>query len=84
MLDLFCCFRTATYVAVGYRGHVPLWTYLSPFARFLEFEVLGTALRNPLALKMDIYSLAHHLYKMLIFYEPRMVTLGNTRNFVEE
>ena len=33
---------------------------------------------NPLALEMDIYSLAHHLCKMWIFYEPRMVTLGNT------
>jgi len=39
---------------------------------------------NPLALELDIYSLAHHLCKMLIFYEPRRVTLGNTRNFVEE
>ena len=39
---------------------------------------------NPLALELDIYSLAHHLCKMLIFYEPRMVTLGNTRHFVEE
>jgi len=39
---------------------------------------------NPLALELDIYSLAHHLCKMLIFYEPRRVTLGNTRHFVEE
>ena len=39
---------------------------------------------NPLALELDIYSLAHHLYKMWIFYEPRRVTLGNTRHFVEE
>jgi len=37
-----------------------------------------------LALEMDIYSLAHHLCKMWIFYEPRRVTLGNTRHFVEE
>ena len=27
-----------------------------------------------LRLELDIYSLAHHLYKMLIFYEPRRVT----------
>ena len=39
---------------------------------------------NPLALELDIYSLAHNLCKMWIFYEPRRVTLGNTRNFVEE
>ena len=39
---------------------------------------------NPLALELDIYSLAHHLCKMCIFYEPRRVTLGNTRHFVEE
>jgi len=39
---------------------------------------------NPLTLEMDIYSLAHHLCKMWIFYEPRRVTLGNTRHFVEK
>jgi hypothetical protein len=39
---------------------------------------------NPLALELDIYSLAHHLCKISIFYEPRSVTLGNTRHFVEE
>ena len=39
---------------------------------------------NPLALELDIYSLAHHLCKMLIFYEPRSLILGNTRHFVEE
>ena len=39
---------------------------------------------NPLELKLHIYSLAHHLCKMWIFYEPRRVTLGNKRHFVEE
>ena len=39
---------------------------------------------NPLALELDIYSLAHHLYNMLIFYEPRRVTLGYTRHFVRQ
>ena len=39
---------------------------------------------NPLALELDIYSLAHHLCKMWIFCEPRSATLGNTRHFVEE
>ena len=39
---------------------------------------------NPLDLELDIYSLAHHLCTMWIFYEPRRVTLGNTRYFVEE
>jgi hypothetical protein len=37
---------------------------------------------NPLAMELDIYRLAHHLCKMLIFYKPRRVTLGNTRHFV--
>jgi len=39
---------------------------------------------NPLGLELDIYSLAHHLCAMWIFYEPRRVTLRNTRRFVEE
>ena len=39
---------------------------------------------NPLALELDICSLAHHLCKMWIFYEPRRITLGNTRHFMEE
>ena len=39
---------------------------------------------NPLALELDIYSLARHLCKTWIFYEPRRGTLGNTRHFVEE
>jgi len=39
---------------------------------------------NPLALELDIYNVEHHLCKMLMFYEPRNVTPGNTRHFVEE
>ena len=39
---------------------------------------------NPLAPELDIYSLAHHLCKIWIFYELRRVTLGNTRHIVEE
>jgi len=39
---------------------------------------------NPFVLELDIYSLEHHLCKIRIFYEPRSVTLGNTRHFVEE
>jgi len=42
------------------------------------------SLFNPFALQMNIYSLAHHLCTMWIFYEPRRVTLGNTRHFVGE
>jgi len=38
---------------------------------------------NPLALELDIYSLANHLCEMWIFYEPRRITSGNTRHFVE-
>ena len=34
---------------------------------------------NPLALELDIYSLAHHLCKTLIFYEPRRTTLAFKR-----
>jgi len=36
---------------------------------------------NPLTLELDIYSLAHHLCKMWIFYEPRRVALGNNTTF---
>jgi len=43
----------------------------------------STILFNPLALELDNYSLAHHLCKMWIFYEPRRATSGNTRHFVE-
>ena len=39
---------------------------------------------NPLALQLGFYSLAHHLCKMWIFYDPSRLTLGNTRHFVEE
>jgi len=39
---------------------------------------------NPLALELYIYSLANRLCKMWISYEPRNVTSGNTRHFVEE
>jgi len=45
---------------------------------------VGKEYVNPSALELDIYSLAHHLCKMWIFYEPRRVTLGNTLHFVEE
>ena len=44
----------------------------------------GRELFNPLALELDIYSSAHHLRKMWLFYEPRRATLGNTRHFVEK
>jgi len=51
---------------------------------FICFCLFEYALFNPLALEVDIYSLAHNLCKMWIFYEPRRVTLGNTRYFMEE
>ena len=39
---------------------------------------------NSLTLELDIHSSAHRLCKTSIFYEPRRLTLGNTRHFVEE
>jgi len=39
---------------------------------------------NLLALELDIHSLAHHLCKMSIFYEPRRIRLGYTRHFLQE
>jgi len=53
-------------------------TYHNKNFAFAEHEF------NPLTLELDIYSSAHHLCKMLIFYEPRSITLGSTRHFVEE
>ena len=49
----------------------------------LQFKTLSDLLRyiNRLAPDLDIYSLAHHLCKMRIFYEPRSVTLGNNTTF---
>jgi len=49
-----------------------------------QYENKSQFVFNPLALELNIYSLAHHLCKMSIFYEPRRITLGNTRHFVEE
>ena len=47
---------------------------------FLTTQKLSNSLTTLTHLppKLDIYSLAHHLCKMLVFYEPRRVTLGNT------
>ena len=39
---------------------------------------------NTLALELDTKIVAHHFCKMWIFYEPKKVTLWNTRHFVEE
>ena len=54
------------------------------FRTVIPKYVAVATLFNPLALELDMYSLTHHLCKMRIFYEPRRVTLGNTRHFVEE
>jgi len=62
----------------------PMFSRIRNADNLLSFTAAFTMLFNPLALELDIYSLAHHLRKMLIFYEPRRVTLGNTRHFVEE
>ena len=50
---------------------------------FLSEEHITSTL-NPLALELDIYIVAHLLYKMWIFYVPKQVTLWNTRHSVEE
>ena len=39
---------------------------------------------NPLALELDISIVAHHLCKMWVLYDPKKVTLWNTRHSVEE
>ena len=63
-------------------------TSSSEVRKCLQFNILSAFivwyLINPLALELDIQSLAHHLCKMWIFYEPRILTLGNTRYFVEQ
>jgi len=64
--------------------HYESWMCVSAVHCDLEDCSAFTMAFNPLALELDIYSLAHHLCKMWIFYEPRRVTLGNTRHFVEE
>jgi len=50
----------------------------------LEIGVYVFFLFNPLALELNIYSLAYHLCKISIFYEPGRLTLGDTGHFVEE
>ena len=64
-------------------GMLAFWPNTKP--HFHSILTYGPSVRfNHLALELDIYSLTHHLCKMWIFYEPRRVTLGNTRHFVEE
>ena len=64
---------------VGFEPTISADERLHTYA--LDRATTGT---GPLAIELDIYSLAQHLCKMWIFYEPRGVTLGNTRHFVEE
>ena len=47
------------------------------------FVALCMYVFNPLALELDILTVAHRLGKILIFYEPKKV-LWNTRHSVEE
>ena len=49
-----------------------------------DATLLATIYTSPLALELGIYSFAHNVCKMWIFYEPRRVILGNTRHIVEE
>ena len=63
---------------VTYHQRVPRWRMSG------KLPLLPPTCLNPLVLDLDIYSLSFHLCKMWIFYEPRSVTLGNTRHFVGE
>jgi hypothetical protein len=64
-------------LGLSYRPHVQTSSIKS-------ISLPSVCTLNPLALELDIYSSAHRLCKMCIFYEPRRVPLGNTRHFVEE
>ena len=68
---------------VEYKCNITLQLHLGLYKYSDTFRDSHTYI-NPLALELDIYSLAHRLCKMWIFYEPRKLTLGNTRTFVEE
>ena len=67
--------------AAGFEPAIPAFDRPQTYA--LDRAATGSDI-NSLALELDIYSSAHYLCKMWIFYEPRRVTLGNTRHFVEE
>ena len=67
-----------------YASPLPHTCYIprpSHSSRFDRPNSIGSAVQiiNPLVLKLEIYSLAHHSCEMWIFYEPRSVTPGNTR-----
>jgi len=65
--------------------HPPVqWVTTAVYTDTRRLGVKLTNHLNPLALELDIYSLAHHLCKMSIFYEPKSLSLGNTRHFVKE
>ena len=81
--------RNSSFVEQGHSSdwntNLPLWHIVPKWESLAQICIQSmTRWFNPLALELDIYSLAHHLCKMWIFYEPRRVTLGNTRHFVEE
>ena len=72
------CHRVSTHC---HRVSKTLPPGVYPFAvnKIIIIIIILLTFLNPLALELDLHSLAHHLCKMWIFYELRSVTLGNTR-----
>jgi len=78
----------SSYSLQGVRPRDLFWSHQQPRnllrgRPWLRFPQSWHFIIKPLALELNIYSLAHHLCTMWIFYEPRRVTLGNARHFVE-
>ena len=87
------CWRAASYGwwpnSAGHSGSEEVNLENNPQSYLVSamskgWMAVGESVFNPLALELDLYSLAHHLCKMWIFYELRRVTLGTTRHFVEK
>ena len=80
--SVYCAVRSGSLYIILHSAHTAV--FMCFVWIWEQTEIISLYSINHLALEMDIYSLVHHLYKMWIFYEPRSVTLGHTRHFVEE
>ena len=80
------CVSNCTTACPGRRQSANLKQTKRPCNQFKMWKVMPVQtwikITHWKRLTLDIYSSAHHLCKMWIFYEPRRVTLGNTRHFV--